>query len=165
MEAANETLEAALSYAARGWSVIPISPDGCGKKPLVVWSGFQTKAADEAQIREWWNQWPDAGVAIVTGKISGLVVLDIDGIKVDDELVRDLFPKTLMATTPNNGCHLYYKYAEGLTTGSVNGIGVHSDGAYVVAPSTLGGGRSWTCDDEPSSTGGADIESAIKEWQ
>jgi hypothetical protein len=29
-------------------------------------------------VRGWFQAWPDAGIGIVTGTISGLVVLDID---------------------------------------------------------------------------------------
>ena len=33
---------------------------------------------DEAQIREWWQRWPKAIVAIRTGEVNGVVVADVD---------------------------------------------------------------------------------------
>jgi len=32
----------------------------------------------EEEIKTWWHQWPDAQIGVVTGKISNLVVIDID---------------------------------------------------------------------------------------
>jgi len=69
-------LKEALSYCKRGYSVIPIKPKG--KKPLVEWTEYQTRIATEKKMKKWWKKWPDANVGIVTGNISGLVVIDCD---------------------------------------------------------------------------------------
>ena len=69
-------LEAALGYLRRGWSAIPIEPRG--KRPLVAWLEFQDRAATPAEVEEWFARWPEANVGIVTGHVSGLVVLDVD---------------------------------------------------------------------------------------
>ena len=37
-----------------------------------------TTRADETEVREWYERWPDANVGIVTGAMSSLVVLDVD---------------------------------------------------------------------------------------
>ena len=34
-------------------------------------------AAIEDEVEEWWARWPDANVGIVTGRVSGIVVLDV----------------------------------------------------------------------------------------
>ena len=84
-------MEAALSYASRGWSVIPLHEplaggctcdkpecDSVGKHPRLGWKDRSSK--DPLQIRSWWRRWPQANVGIVTGAVSGdLLVLDIDG--------------------------------------------------------------------------------------
>lgn len=83
-------LEAALEYAARGWSVFPIhgmvsgrctcgradcgSP---GKHPLVR-NGVHAATTDAKNIRAWWGQWRQANVALATGAISGIVAIDLD---------------------------------------------------------------------------------------
>jgi hypothetical protein len=61
---------------AHGFSVIPIEPRG--KKPLIAWEPYQTHAPLADEIKTWWTKWPAANVGIVTGAVSGLVVLDID---------------------------------------------------------------------------------------
>ena len=67
---------AALEYLARGWSVIPIEP--CGKRPLVAWLEFQDRLPSPAEVGRWFDRWPEANIGIVTGIVSGLVVLDVD---------------------------------------------------------------------------------------
>jgi hypothetical protein len=72
----SERFTAALDYLRRGWSVLPIEPHG--KRPLVPWRPFQSGAASVDAVRQWFERWPDANIGLVTGGLSGLVVLDVD---------------------------------------------------------------------------------------
>ena len=67
---------AALAYRRLGWSVIPLRPKE--KVPKIPWQEFQDRQADEDEIRAWFKRWPKANLGIVTGPVSGLVVLDVD---------------------------------------------------------------------------------------
>jgi hypothetical protein len=102
---------AALAYAAHGWSVIPIEPRG--KRPLVGWREFQYRRADPAQIDAWFARWPDANVGIVTGRVSGLVVIDVDaqhgGLESLQALKasQQLTVPTVEAVTGGGGRHFY----------------------------------------------------------
>ena len=72
----NEVLEQALRYLNHGFSVIPVGRD---KKPLLSsWAEYQKRKPTEAEVREWWFKYEPVGVAIITGQISGLVVLDVE---------------------------------------------------------------------------------------
>ena len=69
-------MKAALDYGRVGWSVIPIK---CrGKRPLIRWQVYQYRHAVAAEVAEWFRRWPDANIAVVTGVVSGLAVLDLD---------------------------------------------------------------------------------------
>jgi hypothetical protein len=140
----NKNLEAALSYARRGWHVYPAR----GKaSALVKWG---TKATtDEKIIRGWWRTWPDAIVCIACGP-SGLAVIDLDvkdgknGPAVLDALERrhGRLPPTMMQRTGSGGTHLIFR-GEIKTTVGVLGEGIDTrgrGGMIVAAPSIIGGG-------------------------
>jgi len=72
-------------YLSLGWSIIPMHLSQ--KKPAVTWKDYQTTPASEEQVESWLEDGvPDGhggltkifGWAVLTGKISGLVVLDCD---------------------------------------------------------------------------------------
>ena len=70
-------LNEALKYARLGFSIIPLAERS--KTPLIEWGPYQRRRASEAEVREWFKQWPTANVGIVTGGISGVIVVDLDG--------------------------------------------------------------------------------------
>ena len=72
-------LEYALKYATLGWSLIPIDwKESRAKLPLVDWKGYQNKRATEKEIESWFQTWPLANIGLVTGDLSGVIVVDID---------------------------------------------------------------------------------------
>ncbi|KKL85475.1 hypothetical protein LCGC14_1954310, partial [marine sediment metagenome] len=133
-------LEAALAYLDRGWSVIPCVPRG--KKPLIEWGGDDNRLPTRKQVRSWWEKWPNANIAIVTGAISGIVVADVDvdrGAKPEDVAGRT--PTGFVVQTGGGGWHFYYAYPPGLDripnkVGS-DGIDIRADGGYVIAPPSI----------------------------
>jgi Bifunctional DNA primase/polymerase, N-terminal len=74
----SDTLDTALAYVARGYSVIPLVPGT--KRPAVKLAPFldESQRMTDADVRAYWSQNPQAGIAIVTGAPSGLVVVDVD---------------------------------------------------------------------------------------
>jgi bifunctional DNA primase/polymerase-like protein len=61
---------------ARGWSVIPTAID---KKPLLAsWKEFQKRQPTSEEVETWFKR-ESAAFAVVTGAVSGVVVLDFDG--------------------------------------------------------------------------------------
>ena len=136
--------DAALDYAARGWSVIPMQAHG--KRPLVAWREFQQRAAGVAEIRRWFRHWPKANVGIVTGRISGLVVVDVDlrhggpDSIAAAEAAHGPLPTTIEAATGGGGRHLYCAHAGASVANRVAirpGIDVRGDGGCVVAPPSV----------------------------
>lgn len=135
---------AALAYAARDWSVIPIEPSG--KRPLVAWIAYQRRRAAPDEITRWYRHWPQANVGIVTGAVSGLVVVDVDphhggGDSLDGLLARHgpLQP-TVESLTGGGGRHLYFAHPGGAVhnkVGILPGIDIRGDGGCVVAPPSL----------------------------
>ena len=135
---------AAHAYAARGWSVIPMQPQG--KRPLVVWREFQQRIAGAGEIDHWFQRWPDANVGIVTGRISGLAVVDVDvrhggpASVAEAEAAQGPLPATVEVATGGGGRHLYYAHPAAAVANRVAirpGIDVRGDGGCVVAPPSV----------------------------
>jgi len=129
----NKMLEQALEYHAQGFSVIP---DGRNKQPLVSWKIYQEKRATPEQIKEWFKQFPDMNVGIVTGKISNLIVVDVEK---GGDITK--FPQTATVKTGGDGWHLYYRYPNRHIGNSVKKIGdlvdIRADGGQVMAPPSI----------------------------
>jgi len=138
-------LRAALAYAERfRFAVFPCRPRQ--KTPLTE-HGFKDASKDPAQIRKWWERWPDANIGIATGAISGVVVLDIDPRHGGDDTLETLQAKhgKLLATptvlTGGGGLHSYFRHPGGLVPNSASkigqGIDLRGDGGYVIAPQSI----------------------------
>jgi len=144
-------MEAALSYAARGWRVLPVhwvGPDGCscgkascsspGKHPRV--RSWQKKATtDASQVRAWVRQTPTTNVGIATGADSGIVVVDVDPRHGGDASLAKLgLPATYTVKTGGDGHHHYFEHPGIEVPNSAGklgpGIDIRGDGGFVVAP-------------------------------
>lgn len=156
--------DAAVAYAERGWSVIPlhgITADGActctegercngpGKHPRVF--NWQRRTSNRpAEVAGWWAYYGDtANVGIVAGP-SGLVIVDIDG---DDgmaafgRLTGGEFGTPYVVKT-RRGWHLYFAAdaADGLRPyvgrDDMKGLDLRAGMSYIVAPpSRFNGGR------------------------
>jgi hypothetical protein len=160
--AAGETadiLAAALWYSEDfRWRVFPVHSvrdDKCtcgdpecispGKHPRTQ-HGCKDASVDPAVIRAWWKKWPDANVALATGKPSGVDVLDVDCRHFGNETLWELerrhgeLPATVMSITGSLGTHLYFRHVDGIKN-SVSGIGegldLRTTGGLVVLPPSL----------------------------
>ena len=66
---------AAATFAHAGIPVFPCVPGG--KQPLTP-HGFHDASADIEQVKAWWRHQPDANLALPTGAVSGVDVVDVD---------------------------------------------------------------------------------------
>lgn len=134
----------ALHYLSFGWCVVPLRPRE--KRPLIRWQPYQEKRPSRRQVETWFRQNPGANVGIVTGTVSGLVVLDIDPAHGGDESIQAFerryggIPNTVEARTGGGGRHLYFRHPGGLVPSKVGlapGIDLRGDGGLVVAPPSI----------------------------
>jgi len=143
-------VDEALRLAAGGIPVFPCYPEGHGSRPdgrpyyksprIAGWQVYAT--TDLAVILGWWQQWPDALVAVPTGARSGLYVLDLD-VKpaegIDGRVtVQPLQPPvTRINHTLTGGQHLLYRLpetGEAKTDAGMLGTGIdrRGDGGYII---------------------------------
>ena len=121
-----DLLNEALEGLRRGWDFTPLN----GKKPILKGWQNRPRATGADLIR-----WVEAGhnLGLLTGKASGLIVIDIDEQKGGRR--PDGLPDTVEVLTGGGGRHLYYQTPEGVKN-SVGELAAHvdvrSDGGQVV---------------------------------
>ncbi len=130
--------EAALDLVGKqGFSVIPLRRD---KKPLLVWQEFQTRLPSDEELEEWFlRRWPDANLGIVTGALSGLVVVDADG-EAGLAWIKQHLPVTGVYVRTGRGWHAYFRHPGGNVRNRgriAPEVDIRADGGYVVAPPSL----------------------------
>ena len=136
----NQNLEHALAYLDAGFSIIPLT----GKKPAVEsWRAFMTALPSKDRVERCWTEHPEANIGIVTGKISGVTVLDLDA-KGDEEMMAKFkkeFPSPLTVKTGGGGLHAYFRYVPVKNAVRIPyanyPLDLRSDGGYVVAPPSI----------------------------
>ncbi|RXT14866.1 bifunctional DNA primase/polymerase [Ammoniphilus sp. CFH 90114] len=137
--------QAALAYLNKGFSVIPLRQKD--KNSLVSWREFQKRLPTEDEVIDWWTKWPDANIGIVTGEISGIVILDIDGDEAFDVLQQKYgISKDELLKNPHvktgKGYHIYFNHPK---DGKLyknfarqkEKLDFRGDGGYGVAPPSI----------------------------
>lgn len=132
----------AVLLARTGFKIFPCLPRS--KEPACMWSTAATK--DWPTIKSWWAENPDYNVGLVTGKPSGIFVVDIDsedGEAALKAMEADLgpLPETVEVIT-GKGRHLYFKMpAAADVTNSAKrlgpGLDIRGTGGFVLAPSSV----------------------------
>ena len=135
-------MRTAIALAQKGMAVFPCRPQD--KRPATA-NGLKDATTDLDMIRQWWRQEPQFNLAIATGAVSGIFVVDVDGLDAEVEL-RKLeaeqggLPGTIEAITAR-GRHVYFRSPEMPVRNSAGkiapGIDVRGDGGYVLAPPSI----------------------------
>lgn len=115
-------------YAALGLCVMPLR----GKMPLLSWKKFQDEKPSNEQLQSWDNT--NHNIGIITGHISGIFVVDIDG---EYPSHWPEMPKTWTVKT-SKGLHYYFHLKPeqhfSNRAGLAKNVDIRGNGGYVVAP-------------------------------
>lgn len=125
-----------------GWNIIPIKIVKKEKIPLIKWKKFQKERITLGQYNEWFGEgglFQGASIAVITGRISDIIVIDIDprhdGSKIDYDKSRII---TVSVNSGGGGWHFYHQYEEGIKSADFkNGMELKSDGALAVLPPSI----------------------------
>lgn len=133
-------LEHALRYLKQGYSVVPQDRE---KRALISWSEFQRRLPTEEEVKRWWELYPEANIAVVCGKVSGITVIDLD-VKRDDKgnIIKrgdpSPFPNTVTNESGGGGLHLFYKYSPDIKTCRLSElVEVKNDGGLITVPPSI----------------------------
>jgi len=136
-----QKLRAVKDYCKKKFSVIPLEPRG--KKPAIsAWKDYQNERMPEKKLLRYFEADPDRNVGIVTGKASGIVVVDLDSKEAREFAKKNGFPDTPTVKTAR-GYHYYYAHPGNRTVRNatnllgVRGLDLRGDGGIVVAPPSI----------------------------
>lgn len=119
------------------WNIIPVKKD---KRPVSDWKKYQT---EKITVKEFQDLYLDArskgiattGMALVTGAISGVTVIDFDIGS------QDIFQniKTPCQKTGSGGRHYFFKYCNAVrqSANANSHIDIRNDGGYAVIPPSV----------------------------
>ena len=124
--------EYAKEYQDRGWNPVPLWPDS--KRPMIKWKKYQEVRSTSEELKKWFLGTRN-NIAIVTGKISGITVIDCDNEQALDWYFLNCNPSGLSVDT-SHGMHFYHDYTPGRNV-QRNGIDVKNDGGLVTAPPSV----------------------------
>ena len=139
--------DAAIEYAKKGFAVFPLKYRD--KVPLTR-NGCKDATTDAAQIKAWWQKYPNANIGLATGSVSqNVFVIDldidedrgIDGYHSLEDWQREHgdFPETWTAITGRGGYHMYFRGDGKIKNrvGIIDGVDIRGNGGYVVAPPSI----------------------------
>jgi hypothetical protein len=130
-------LELARKYREFGFSVFPLIPKD--KKPLIAWKKYQEHFATDTELQQWFDGTQN-GIAIVTGPISDLIVLDADSEQTAQWVEQKGIGEGLRVKTAK-GMHYYLKWQDGFRNAvrlkDLGGLDIRGAGGYVAAPGTI----------------------------
>ncbi|HBH19107.1 MAG TPA: hypothetical protein DDX14_09285 [Cyanobacteria bacterium UBA9579] len=153
-----KVLEQLYRYIAHGYSLFPVhsvkdSKCTCANKDCKsigkhskTYNGLMNATNNIKTIKEMSNLWIDSNIGIATGRVSGIVVLDVDPRDDGDELLRVLtaqyqdLPRTVTALSGGGGLHYYFKYPEsGIMSRNAfrSGLDFKSDDDWIIAPQSI----------------------------
>jgi len=101
-------------------------------------------AATEEEVRRWWRRWPDANVGVVTGRVSAIVVLDVDPRSGGGPALATLeerwgpLPATVEVQTGGNGRHLWFSCETDIPSAVLApGLELKAERSVIVAPPSV----------------------------
>ncbi len=126
--------EWAHAYRKIGWNVIPLYNNS--KAPTIKWKELVTRQSTDEEFNNWFDN-PVTGLGVITGKVSGIVVIDEDSYK--ENGLKFEIQTPVVSLTARGGRHHFFKYEDQKTTGFRKGVNVEikSDGGFLVLPPSV----------------------------
>jgi hypothetical protein len=136
------TYKHAKKYLDKGWSIFPVhiiwneKEKKFDKKPAVAWKTYQDRQPTEEELHSWFDKPKYNGIGLATGKISRVVVVDVEANATSEDLIG--INSAFVVSTISGGKHFYYKWP-GHNIGNaakIEGrpVDFRGDGGYVVLP-------------------------------
>ena len=120
-----EMLNAALELNEKGICALPAN----GKHPSVSWGKYEDELQlpSQNELERWWSTNPNWDLCIITGELSGLIVVDCDNEKARQKAIDLGLDRTPISAKTKKGWHYYWAYPDGV--GKIqNRVGANANG-------------------------------------
>lgn len=130
--------EWALALHDHGFQVVVVPLKG--KHPTIPWATYQDQRVPRAQVEEWFSQ-GEHNLAIITGAISGVVVVDGDSAQAC-EFIEETCTATPMIVQTRKGRHYYYRHPgikvpNAARIFDIPPVDLRGDGGLVIGPGSI----------------------------
>lgn len=137
------------SYSSRDWALdlhdhgfqVVVAPLK-GKSPVISWKVYQTERIPRAQVEEWFAQ-GEHNLAIITGRVSNLVVVDGDSPQAC-QYIRETCAATPMVIQTSKGAHFYFQHPgpevrvpNAVRVLDIPPVDLRGDGGLVIGPGSV----------------------------
>lgn len=128
----------ALSLHDHGYQVV-VAPLR-GKSPVISWKAYQTSRIPREQVEEWFAE-GQHNLAIITGRISGIVVVDGDSPQACQH-IEATCTKTPMVVQTSKGAHYYFRHPgtkipNACRVLDLPPVDLRGDGGLVIGPGSM----------------------------
>ena len=141
--------DAVLACLRRGWSVIPLiggADADIGKRPAIPWQVYQKRRPTVDELQQWFDRDLSSAYGIICGKVSRLIVIDLDTTEAVDQCAQ-AFPELTHTFTVQSGFrgtpHLYFQVDFPVKTCKLKGGDLKGEGSYVVGSGSSITGQIW----------------------
>ncbi len=129
---ANHELTPSQLLVSGNYSVLPSGGGTTGKSPLVEWTRYQHETPTLEDIGIWDQEFHPKLWGVVTGVISGVVVIDVD--KPERRAIFDKVGLSPHIETPRGGYHYWFThpgYPVKTIAGIIQDVDVRGDGGFI----------------------------------
>ena len=153
VDPSGHALAYAEAYVALGWRIFPVhsvrngrctcANAACerpGKHPRTE-HGFKDGTTEPERVRRWGRRWVESNIAVTTGPVSGLIVIDIDNEIAFEALTRRYGAlRCTVEQQTGRGRQLFFRYPDSATVrnktsvGGGSGVDIRGEGGYAIVP-------------------------------
>jgi len=125
-----KSLQHALLYHRMGLNVIPAA----GKRPLIRWRELEKKRLSLEETESLFERYRGANIALITGRISGVVVIDIDDREKHASLVEKLEKIETWKAKTRRGIHYFFATDREYPSRKKAGLDFQAEGGIIILP-------------------------------
>jgi hypothetical protein len=119
-------------------SIIPLTERE--KNPLFSWAEYQQRSPSNDELEDWHSDYPNANWAVVTGEVSGVVIVDVDG-PIGAAIIDVFGLETTPCVTTKKGTHHYFSYSSDQRIPNrgriLPEVDIRADGGYAIIPPSI----------------------------